>query len=152
MSHSAFIAWRWIIACVVTITADFGHSEAGEPSFTVQFPQSEREQPQPVLKTAEQIHRLTREEAARAHRAEIRGVVTSVGADGVILLTHGGKINAILVGTNGVPWTRHENSLIRLRGCLFASWDANTHQVRVGEIRMFSPSVTVDEAAPDDVF
>ena len=41
-----------------------------------QFPQSEREQPQPVLKTAEQIHRLTREEAARAHRAVIRGVVT----------------------------------------------------------------------------
>src|SRR6266487_1888563 len=245
MSHSAFIAWRWIIACVVTITADLGHSEAAEQSFPNQFSQSEREQPQPVLKTAEQIHRLTREEAARAHRAvirgvvtcslpesesvviqdatrgiyvdrinstlgepprvgelleiegvtdpgafapyiraqqmtrlgvgtlpqpvrptwdqlingsldtqyvEIQGVVTSVGPDGVTLLTHGGKINAILVGTNGVPWTRHENSLIRLRGCLFASWDANTHQVRVGEIRMFSPSVTVDEAAPDDVF
>ncbi|HEU0037637.1 MAG TPA: hypothetical protein VFR76_00020, partial [Verrucomicrobiae bacterium] len=245
MNHSAFIAWRWIILWVVTIMAALGHSEAAERSFTNQFSQSEREQPQPVLKTAEQIHRLTREEAARAHRAviravvtcslpesesvviqdstrgiyvdrinstlgepprvgelleiegvtdpgafapyiraqrmtrlgvgtlpqparptwdqlingsldtqyvEIQGVVTSVGADGVILLTHGGKINAILVGTNGVPWTRHENSLIRLRGCLFASWDANTHQVRVGEIRMFSPSVTVDEAAPDDVF
>src|SRR6266567_4210687 len=76
MNHSAFIAWRWIIACVVTITPALGHSEAAEQSFTNQFSQSEREQLQPVLKTAEQIHRLTREEAARAHRAVIRGVVT----------------------------------------------------------------------------
>src|SRR5262249_2155917 len=34
----------------------------------------------------------------------------------------------------------------------FATWDANTHQVRVGEIRVFSASITVVEPAPADVF
>ena len=46
----------------------------------------------------------------------------------------------------------YEDALIRLRGCLFASWDGATHQVRVGEIRMFTPSVMMDEPAPADAF
>lgn len=87
---------------------------------------------------------------------EILGIVTSVRADGVTLLTHGGKIKVDLFGmnsgTNGVALKQYEDSLIRLRGCLFASWDPATHQVRVGEVRMFNPSVTVDEASPTDVF
>jgi signal transduction histidine kinase len=87
---------------------------------------------------------------------EIQGIVTSVRADGVTLLTHGGKINVWLFGTNGgtngVALKRYENALIRLRGCLFASWDPATHEVRVGEVRMFTPSVTVDEPAPVDAF
>src|SRR6266404_582507 len=87
---------------------------------------------------------------------EIQGIVTSVHADGVTLLTHGGKINVLFFGmnsaTNGVALKRYEDALIRLRGCLFASWDPATHQVRVGEVRMFNPSLTVDEPAPLDVF
>jgi signal transduction histidine kinase len=87
---------------------------------------------------------------------EIHGIVTSVRPDGVTLLTHGGKIKAELFGmnggTNGVGLKQYENSLIRLRGCLFAFWDPATHQVRIGEVRMFTPSLTVDEAAPVDVF
>src|SRR5258706_9834632 len=83
---------------------------------------------------------------------EIQAVVTSVRSDGVALLTHGGKIKAFLAGTNEVPWTQYENALVRVRACLFAAWDPNTHHVRVGEIRMFSPAVTVDERAPADVF
>src|SRR5262245_19128170 len=83
---------------------------------------------------------------------EMQGIVTSIRADGVTLLGHGGKLEALLLGTNGVAWTRYKDSLIRLRGCLFASWDARTHQVRLGEIRMFAPFVTVEEPAPADVF
>jgi signal transduction histidine kinase len=83
---------------------------------------------------------------------EIQGVVTSVRSDGVTLLTHGGKIKAFLAGTNNVTWTQYENALVRVRACLFAAWDPNTHHVRVGEIRMFSPMVTVEERAPADVF
>jgi signal transduction histidine kinase len=83
---------------------------------------------------------------------EIQGIVTSVRADGVTLLTHGGKINVLLFGTNGVALKRCEDALIRLRGCLFASWDAATHQVNVGEVRMITPSVTVIEPAPADAF
>jgi signal transduction histidine kinase len=87
---------------------------------------------------------------------EIKGVATSARADGFTLLTHGGRINAVLFRlsgpTNGAGLKQYENSLIRLRGCLFAAWDANTHQVQVGEIRMFSPTVLVDEPAPEDMF
>jgi len=83
---------------------------------------------------------------------EIQGIVTSVRADGVTLLTHGGKINVLLFGTNGVALKRCEDALIRLRGCLFASWDAATHQVNVSEVRMFTPWVTVVEPAPVDAF
>ncbi len=87
---------------------------------------------------------------------EIEGVVTTVRADGVTLLTHGGKINVLVFGTNGgtngVALKPYEDALIRLRGCLFASWDAATHEVNVSEIRMFTPSVTVVEPAPADAF
>src|SRR2546423_959278 len=83
---------------------------------------------------------------------EVQGIVTSVHADGVTLLTHGGRINILFFGmnsaTNSVALKRYEDALIRLRGCLFASWDPATHQVRVGEVRMFNPSLTVDEPAP----
>jgi signal transduction histidine kinase len=87
---------------------------------------------------------------------EIQGIATSVRADGVTLLTHGGKINVQLFGTNsetsGLVLKGYEDALIRLRGCLFASWDASTHEVRVGEVRMFTPSVIIDQPPPVNVF
>jgi signal transduction histidine kinase len=87
---------------------------------------------------------------------EIQGIATSVRADGVTLLMHGGEINVRLFstngGTNGVALKRYEDALIRLRGCLFASWDGATHQINVSEVRMFTPSVTVVEPAPVDAF
>jgi signal transduction histidine kinase len=83
---------------------------------------------------------------------EIQGVVTSVHSNGVTLLTHGGKINVQLFDANGVVLKQYQDALIRLRGCLFASWDSATHQVNVSEVRMFTPSVTVDEPAPVDAF
>src|SRR5665213_624945 len=87
---------------------------------------------------------------------EIQGIITSVHADGVTLLTHGGKINIRLFGLksgmNVVTLKRYQDALIRLRGCLFASWDPATHQVNVSEVRMFAPSVIVDEPAPVNVF
>ncbi len=87
---------------------------------------------------------------------EIEGVVTTVRADGVTLLTHGGKINVLVYDangmTNGAALKPCEGALIRLQGCLFASWDAHTHEVNVNEIRMYAPAVTVIEPAPADPF
>jgi signal transduction histidine kinase len=87
---------------------------------------------------------------------EIEGVVTTVHPNGIALLTHGGKINVLVLNTSGstnsIAFKPYEDALIRLRGCLFASWDAATHEVNVNEIRMFAPSVTVVEAAPADTF
>ena len=87
---------------------------------------------------------------------EMEGMVTTVRADGITLLTHGGKINVLVYGangaTNGVALKPYEDALVRLRGCLFASWDEATHEVNVSEIRMYAPSVTVVEPAPADAF
>ncbi|HZV34619.1 MAG TPA: sensor histidine kinase [Verrucomicrobiae bacterium] len=83
---------------------------------------------------------------------EIEGVVTAVSTKGVTLLTHGGKIDVQVLGINGVALKLYEGALVRLRGCLFASWDPISHQVNVSEIRMFVPQVTVVEAPPADPF
>lgn len=87
---------------------------------------------------------------------EIEGIVSTVRASQVTLLTHGGKINAMIFdangGTNEVTLKPYEGALVSLRACLFASWDPLTHEVNVSEIRMFAPLVTVVEPAPDDPF
>jgi signal transduction histidine kinase len=87
---------------------------------------------------------------------EIEGIVTTVHTNGVTLLTHGGKINSLIFdangGTNNLSLKPYQGALIRLRGCLFASWDPATHQVNVSEIRMFAPAVDVVEPAPADAF
>src|SRR6185436_5624361 len=59
MRRSAFPAWRWVIACSVTIAAASARNEAAERAIASQFPQSANGEPA-VLRTAEQIHRLTR--------------------------------------------------------------------------------------------
>jgi signal transduction histidine kinase len=87
---------------------------------------------------------------------EIEGIVTTARAAAVTLLTHGGKINAVVFdangGTNDITFKPYEGALVRLRGCLFASWDPATHEVNVSEIRMFAPSVAVVDPAPEDPF
>lgn len=87
---------------------------------------------------------------------EIEGVVTAILPDGVTLRTHDGKINVRVFetggATNATALKFDEDALIRMRGCLFASWDANTHRVKVSEVRMYNPVVTVVDPPPTDVF
>lgn len=104
--------------------------------------------PQPIRPTWDQLINGSLD----TQYSEIQGIVTAVHSNVVTLLTHGGKIKTVLPGTNPDTLTQYESSLVRVRGCLFAAWDAKTHQVRVGEIRMFSASVSVDEFAPTDMF
>lgn len=104
--------------------------------------------PQPVRASWDQLSNGSLD----TQYVEIDGVVTAVRANLVTLLTHGGRIQATLGGSSLGDLTQYENSIVRVRGCLFATWDASTHQVRVGEIRVFSASITVSEPAPADVF
>jgi signal transduction histidine kinase len=84
---------------------------------------------------------------------EIEGIVTSVLTNGVTLRTHDGKINVLAHDmTNEAALKHSEDALIRMRGSLFASWDGVTHHVKVSEVYMYNPTVTVVEAAPADVF
>jgi len=88
---------------------------------------------------------------------EIEGIVTSVRADGITLVTHEGPLNILIFGEDDNPnavalMKPYEGAHVRLRGCLFASWNNITHEVDVSAFRMFDPSVTEIEAALADVF
>ena len=116
------------------------------------FPLGTGSLPQPIHPTWDQLINGSLD----TQFVEMQGVVTAVHAEGLTLLTHGGKLQMILPGagasTNALRLARYENSLVRLSGCLFASWDPSTHQVRVGEVCVYSPAIVVEEPAPPDVF
>ncbi|MGH8023748.1 MAG: sensor histidine kinase, partial [Limisphaerales bacterium] len=87
---------------------------------------------------------------------EIEGIIASVSDDSITLLTHGGKIKVRVFDADGVTndaaYKPDEDALVRLRGCLFAAWDAKTHEVNVSEIRMYAPSLAVLKRAPSNPF
>src|SRR5260221_1015717 len=76
MRRCVCIGWRWIVALSVITAAAPDRDEAAGQALTKLSSQSGNERPLPILGTAEQIHLLTREEAAHGHHAVIRGGVT----------------------------------------------------------------------------
>ncbi len=89
-----------------------------------------------------------------AQYVEIQGILASVEPERVILLTPDGRIKCDLrvVGLKNQDLERYEDALVRVRGCLFATWDYVTHRVQMGEIRIYGADIEVDEPAPVDLF
>jgi signal transduction histidine kinase len=89
-----------------------------------------------------------------AQYVEIQGILTSVQSNGIVLLTPEGRVEMEIraVGLELHDLERYEDALIRVRGCLLAKWDYLTHQVKVGEIRVYGADITVDQPAPEDLF
>ena len=89
-----------------------------------------------------------------AQYVEIQGIITAVQTNGVTLLTQGGriKLELRLTGLKPEAMQRYEDALVRVRGCLLASWDYLTHEVKVGEIRIYGADISVDQPAPVDLF
>jgi signal transduction histidine kinase len=106
--------------------------------------------PEPVHPTRDQLINGSMD----AQYVEIQGILSSVQPDGVILLTADGRIKCDLrvVGLQPQDLVRYEDALIRVRGCLFATWDYVTHQVKMDEIRIYGAHITVDQPAPADLF
>lgn len=106
--------------------------------------------PEPVRPTWDQLMNGSLD----AQYVEIQGILSSVQPDGVILLTPDGRIKCDIrmVGLKTQDFTRYEDALIRVRGCLFATWDYVTHRVIAGEIRINGADITVDQPAPADLF
>ncbi|HEX3719048.1 MAG TPA: ATP-binding protein [Verrucomicrobiae bacterium] len=106
--------------------------------------------PDPVHPTRDQLMNGSLD----AQYVEIQGILTSVQDDGVTLLTADGRIKADLrvAGLQTRDLARYEDALIRVRGCLFATWDYVTHRVKVDEIRINGGAVTVEQPAPADLF
>jgi signal transduction histidine kinase len=104
--------------------------------------------PEPVLPTWPQLMNGSLD----TQFVELRGMVTAVEADALTLLTHWGKLRVMTAGLSPRSLASYENTLVRIRGCLLAVWDAATHRVKVGEILIGSASINVDRADPADLF
>ncbi len=106
--------------------------------------------PEPVLPTWDQLVNGSLD----AQQVELQGIVTAVHPNGLTLLMRGGvvKIELRLAGERDVALQPFENALVRIRGCLFASWDYVTHQVRMGDVRIYAADIMIDQAAPPDLF
>lgn len=89
-----------------------------------------------------------------AQYVEVQGIVSDVRTNRLTLRMQGGVVHVELrmAGGEESRLTAFENALVRIRGCLFASWDYVTHQVRPGEVRLYSASLAIDEPAPIDPF
>jgi signal transduction histidine kinase len=85
---------------------------------------------------------------------EVEGIVTAVQTNEVTLLTSEGvvKVELRVNGAKSEELKQYENALVRLRGCLFASWDYLTHQVKMGEVRIYGADIILDQPAPADLF
>ena len=106
--------------------------------------------PQPVHPAWEQLMNGSLD----AQYVELQGIVTSVSTNGVTLFTGDGQIKLELrvIGIKTGELERYEDAVVRVRGILLASWDYVTHQVKVGEIRVYGAEISVDQPAPADLF
>ncbi len=106
--------------------------------------------PQPVRPSWDQLMNGSLD----AQYVELQGIVTTATTNGVTLFTADGllKLELRVAGTDAADFARYEDAVVRIRGCLLASWDYVTHQVKVGEIRVYGAEISVDQPAPADLF
>jgi signal transduction histidine kinase len=106
--------------------------------------------PEPARPTWDQLNNGSQD----AQEVELEGIVTGVGTNELTLLTRGGVINVELRLAAGACGNllQNENARVRIRGCLLASWDYVTHQVRMGDVKVYSADILVDEPSPADLF
>jgi signal transduction histidine kinase len=106
--------------------------------------------PEPVHPTRDQLMNGSLD----AQYVEIQGIITSVLDDEVVLLTSDGRIKSEIrvPGLKPREIARYEDAVIRVRGCLFATWNYVTRRVKVDEIRIYGADIMVDQPAPADLF
>ncbi|HVV70125.1 MAG TPA: hypothetical protein VHI52_01220, partial [Verrucomicrobiae bacterium] len=106
--------------------------------------------PEPVRPTWDQLINGSLD----AQYCELEGIVLSVETNTLVLRTHGGVLHAELRLRNSAPGllAHAQNAVVRICGCLFASWDYVTHHVTLGAVRIYSAELTIEQPAPEDLF
>lgn len=84
--------------------------------------------------------------------AEIDGLVTAIHDRQVVLLMQGGKIALDLSDFRPESLRGYEGALVRIRGCLLASFNQDTHQLEPGSLVVRDAAIKVLQPAPRDVF
>lgn len=105
--------------------------------------------PQPVIPNHDQLSNGSLD----AQYVEIRGLVIGISEGYVTLLTAEGTFNFDISPAPRAQWKSFLNSIIRVRGCLKANWDVNTHSVILDQpIHLVAASVSMDSPPPTDLF
>ena len=84
--------------------------------------------------------------------SELQGLVTDVQSNRVSLLLPEGHLEVLLDGYYESQLKPFEKNVVRLRGVLYAKWNAETREVRVGTVMFRNATINVDAAAPNDLF
>lgn len=84
--------------------------------------------------------------------SELQGLVTDVQSNKVSLLLPEGHLEVLLDGYYESQLKPFEKNVVRIRGVLYAKWNAETREVRVGTVMFRNATINVDAAAPSDPF
>lgn len=83
---------------------------------------------------------------------ELLGVATSIESNRLSLLLPEGHQEITMPQWTESGLKAFHQAVVRIRGTLFAEWNAVTHEVRSGNITLRNASIAVEEPAPDDPF
>jgi signal transduction histidine kinase len=83
---------------------------------------------------------------------ELEGVVTTIDDHTITLLTPDGHIKVGLELMGPALPKDCLNALVRMRGCIFVTWNLQTHSLDVGKISLDQQWVDVVQLAPTDPF
>jgi len=84
--------------------------------------------------------------------AELKGLVTGVHSNTISLYLPEGRLDVELEGSFEADLEPFLKANVRIRGVLYAEWNAATREVRVGRVMMRNSTVSVDVPAPADPF
>jgi signal transduction histidine kinase len=104
--------------------------------------------PEPLRPTWDQLINGS----ADTQYAEVQGVITGVESNSVVILCRGGKLKVQLPEMPETLLQRYGNTLVRIRGCLLAIWNEQTHQVKAGEIVMANPIISAEVPNAPNLF
>ena len=83
---------------------------------------------------------------------EFRGLVSGVRSNALDLLLPEGPLQVTMENFFEAELQRFRHAVVRIRGALFAIWNADTREVQFGSVLMRNASVNVDTPPPSDPF
>jgi signal transduction histidine kinase len=104
--------------------------------------------PEPVRPTWDQLM----DGALDTEYVEVQGVVTAVDATLMTLMTHDGKLQIYLPEKHADEIKPYLDSIVRIRGCLWAVKDETSHVLIPGAVQIHDATIHVDQEAPQDPF
>jgi len=83
---------------------------------------------------------------------QLQGLVTEVQNNQVTLLLPEGRLDVQMDGYDQSELKPFLKTVTQIRGVLYALWNADTREVRVGSVRMRNATLSIDTPAPADSF